>query len=152
MTASAPDLIATASVVIDAPASVVFDILTDPRQHTRIDGSGTVEGVVTGPERLVMGSEFGMQMKRGLGYKTTNRVLEYEENALIAWGQRGPHRWRYEIEPEGDKVRVTETWDATRATGLSKFIFGLSGQKGTQRSIEETLVKLKSAAEADARG
>ena len=151
---SAPDLIATASIVVEAPASVVFDILADPRQHIRIDGSGTVKGIVEGPERLTLGSEFGMNMKRGLGYRTTNTVVEYEQDALIAWKHRGAHRWRYEITPEGDPTegmyRVTETWDGTRYTGLAKAFFILMGLKGTQHSIEESLVRLKEAAESDA--
>ncbi|MFC6154729.1 SRPBCC family protein [Nocardioides yefusunii] len=150
-TAPAPDLVATASIVVDAPASVVFDILADPRQHARIDGSGTVDSVVTGPDRLSEGAQFGMQMKRGFGYKVTNTVVEFDENALIGWKHRGAHVWRYEIFPEGDKVRVTETWDGTANTGFAKFLFTLLGLKGTQKSIEETLVKLKAAAEADAK-
>ena len=32
----------SASTTIAAPAATVFDILADPRQHPRIDGSGTV--------------------------------------------------------------------------------------------------------------
>ena len=149
-TAPAPDLIASASIVIDAPASVVFAILADPRQHGRIDGSGTVQAVATGPERLSLGAQFGMQMKRGLGYTSTNTVHEFEEDALIAWGNRGQHRWRYEIVGEGDKVRVTETWDGSNYSGFPKFVLSLLGLKNTQKSIEETLVKLKAAAEADA--
>lgn len=150
MTAPAPDLIASASIVVDAPASVVFAILADPRQHGRIDGSGTVQAVASGPHRLSLGAQFGMEMKRGFGYTSSNTVHEFDEDALIAWGNRGKHLWRYEIVPEGEKVRVTETWDGTQYTGLPKFIFGLSGLKGTQKSIEETLVKLKAAAEDDA--
>jgi hypothetical protein len=148
--ASSKTLTASASILIDAPAPVVFAIVADPRQHQRIDGSGTVRDVVTGPERLTEGSEFGMQMKRGLGYRTSNRVVEFEEDALIAWSHVGAHVWRYEIVPEGDKVRVTETWDGTAYKGIGKLIFSLSGLKGTQRSIEQTLVRLRDAAEADA--
>lgn len=151
---SAPALIASASIVVEAPASVVFDILADPRQHTRVDGSSTVQGVVDGPQRLTLGSTFTTQVKRGLGYRTTNKVVEYEPDALIAWRHRGAHRWRWEIEPEGDpsegKVRVTETWDGTRYTGMAKAIFTLLGLRKTQESIEESLVLLKAAAENDA--
>lgn len=146
-------LIASASIVIDAPASVIFAILADPRQHSRIDGSGTIQSIATGPERLHLGAEFGVQMKRGLGYKTLNRVVEFEPDALISWKHRGAHRWRYELAPAGggqSGTRVTETWDGSRYTGLARWIFTLSGLKSTQRSIEQTLVKLKAAAEDDA--
>ena len=38
----------SASTTIDAPPADVFAILADPRQHARIDGSGTVRGSVSG--------------------------------------------------------------------------------------------------------
>ena len=43
------------SIVIDAPAETVFAILADPRQHARIDGSGSVRGLLKGPDRLQQG-------------------------------------------------------------------------------------------------
>ena len=52
------------SLTVQAPPAAVFAILADPRQHPRIDGSGTVQGTVSGPERLTLGSEFGMWEER----------------------------------------------------------------------------------------
>lgn len=144
------DLTTSASIIIDAPASVIFDILADPRQHHRIDGSGTVQAVTTGPDRLSKGAQFGMEMKRGLGYKVTNTVVEFEEDALIAWRHMGQHRWRYELTSEDGKTRVTETWDGTRYSGVPRLFFKLMSLKGTHRSIEETLFTLKAVAESDA--
>ncbi|HCB34333.1 MAG TPA: hypothetical protein DEP69_04015 [Acidimicrobiaceae bacterium] len=40
-----------------------------------------------------------MKMRFKLPYRTRNRVLEFDENRLIAWGHFGRHRWRYELEP-----------------------------------------------------
>ncbi len=147
---SAAALTASASILIDAPAATIFDILADPRQHSRIDGSGTVRSVTTGPARLTQGSKFGMQMKRGLGYRITNEVVEFDEGVLIAWKHLGAHRWRYELVPEDGSVRVTETWDGSRYGGVPRFFFRLIGLKNTQRAIEQTLVKLREAAESDA--
>ena len=49
---------------IAAPAGVIFDILADPSRHAEIDGSGTVRGAkLDDPERLKMGTKFGMKMK-----------------------------------------------------------------------------------------
>ena len=45
-------LVSSARVLVAAPPEVVFAILADPRQHSRIDGSGTVRGSVSGPEQL----------------------------------------------------------------------------------------------------
>lgn len=87
------------SVVVDAPVKRIFDLLADPARHSELDGSGTVRGAVFGPERLESGSEFGMDMRMmGLPYRMTNRVVEFEEDRLIAWKHVGSHRWRYELE------------------------------------------------------
>ena len=143
--------VVTARTSIDAPPATVFAILADPRQHPRIDGSGTVQGSISGPERLTLGSEFGMDMKMGAPYKIKNRVVEYEEDRLIAWRHAGLHRWRYELAPTpSGGTEVTETWDISRYPGLvARGFHAVFGAK-TQRAIEATLVKLKAAAEGDA--
>lgn len=141
----------SASAVIAAPPHVVFAILADPRQHPRIDGSGTVKGSASGPERLVLGSRFGMSMKQGASYKITNEVVEYDEDRLIAWRHLGLHRWRYELEPtNAGGTRVTESWDLTHYPRLVRPVMrALFGAK-TQRALEATLVRLGDAAEKDA--
>lgn len=141
----------SARTTIAAPPSTVFAILSDPRQHPRIDGSGTVRGSVSGPDRLVLGSEFGMDMKQGAPYKIKNRVVEYEADRLIAWRHMGKHRWRYELTPTADGgTDVTETWDLSHYNAIGRAaLSALFGTK-TQRALEATLVKLKDAAEADA--
>lgn len=141
----------TASITTSAPAEVVFAILTDPSQHPRIDGSGTVVAARPGgPQRLVLGSEFGMDMKMGAGYKIGNTVVEFEQDRLIAWRHMGLHRWRYELTPTADGgTEITETWDLSRYGPAAIGFNALLGKK-TQAAIEATLVKLKAAAEADA--
>lgn len=141
------------STTIAAPADVVFAIVADPRQHARIDGSGSVQGLVEGPERLSKGAEFGVSMKLfGLRYKIGNRVVEFEEDHLIAWRHFGGHRWRYEIEPAPDGgTLVTETFDYSHHGPLaSLFINGLGFPERNRRGIAATLTRLKDAAESDA--
>src|SRR5271168_4692588 len=81
---SAPRSISV-SKLIAAPASRIFDLLADPRQHVLLDGSGSVSSVKHAPRRLSLGSTFSMHMKMRLGYVTRNRVVEFEENRRIAW-------------------------------------------------------------------
>ncbi|MCZ7529723.1 MAG: SRPBCC family protein [Acidimicrobiia bacterium] len=102
---------------IRASPEEIFDVLADPRQHPAIDGSGSVRGVVSGPDRLEMGSKFGMSMKIGLPYRIKSTVVEFDENRRIAWAHFGKHRWRYELEPfdDGARTRVTETFDYSTA-------------------------------------
>lgn len=142
------------SITIDAAAGVVFDIVADPRQHVRIDGSGSVQELLVGPDRLSQGARFGARMKLlGLRYRITNRVVEFEEDRRIAWRHFGAHRWRYELEPLGDhQVRVTESFDYSRHPRLSAaLITTLRFPARNRRGIQETLVNLKAAAESDAK-
>lgn len=137
----------TRSVVVDAPAKRIFDLLADPARHTELDGSGTVRGTVFGPDRLESGSEFGMDMRMmGLPYRMTNRVVEFEEDRLIAWKHVGSHRWRYELqEVDPGRTLVTETFDYTRGQTLFYVLSGAPARNA--RGIEETLVRLKRVAE-----
>ncbi|MBW8172630.1 SRPBCC family protein [Ornithinimicrobium sp. Arc0846-15] len=149
----AADQIVSESMVINAPASTIFNIVADPRQHSRIDGSGTVQSVVIGPERLSRGAEFGAQMKMfGVPYKISNRVVEFEEGTLIAWRHFGGHRWRYELRPIGEnETVVTESFDYSRYKGLpAKIIEKANFPTKNRAGIVETLRKLKLAAEDDA--
>lgn len=145
------DLNESASTTIAAPAAVVFAILSDPRQHSRIDGSGTVRDSVSGPDRLVLGSRFGMKMKMGAPYRIQNKVVEFEQDALIAWRHMGLHRWRYELTPTADGgTAVTETWDLSHYNAVGRRVLhGLFGAR-TKKALARTMVKLKAAAEADA--
>jgi uncharacterized protein YndB with AHSA1/START domain len=141
----------TGSTMISAPPEVVFAILADPRQHARIDGSGTVRGVVDGPDRLALGSTFGMDMKIGARYRIRNRVVEFEDGRLIAWRHFGAHRWRYELEPVAGGTRVTETWDVSHCSGPVRVALRLVGYpRRHERGIARTLGNLRAAAERDA--
>jgi uncharacterized protein YndB with AHSA1/START domain len=131
-------------VVVHASAERVFDLLTDPAKHPLLDGSGTVlASHGSNPRRLELGSTFGMNMRLGVPYKITNRVVEYERNRLIAWRHFGGHRWRWELEPvDADTTRVTETFDWSRAPG--GVAYGVLGflDRNT-KGIEATLARLE---------
>ncbi len=141
------------SIDVDAPPAVVFAILADPRQHSRIDGSGSLGELLRGPERLSKGATFGMDMKMfGMPYKIRNTVVEFEEDRRIAWRHFGGHRWRYVLEPVGTGTRVTESFDYSRYATMPRLVIELLGfPKKNRAGIAATLVKLKAAAETDAR-
>jgi uncharacterized protein YndB with AHSA1/START domain len=151
-----PDLSRTVSgrTTIAAPPEVVFAILADPRQHPRIDGSGSVREVLTGPDHLSGGARFGVAMRLfGVPYRISNRVVEFEPDRVIAWRHFAGHRWRYEMELDtsGGTV-VTETFDYSRYGPASAAGLRLAGFPRRNRAgITATLVWLKDAAEADAR-
>ena len=116
--------------LIHTPAARVFGVLTDIDQHPLIDGSGMVKGRAKGPGPLVLDSRFTMGMAMsGFPYRTTNHVVEYAPDRLIAWETIGEifgkvvfggQRWRYELEPQGEDTLVRETydWGASKAANL----------------------------------
>jgi uncharacterized protein YndB with AHSA1/START domain len=144
----------SASTIVEAPPATVFAILADPRQHSRIDGSGTVGSVVDGPDRLTAeGDTFTVHMKMyGVPYTMKNRVVELEPDQRIAWRHVGPHRWRYELAPTDDGgTTVTESFDYSRYGRAGGKVLDLLGiPERNRRGIEQTLVRLKDAAESDA--
>lgn len=149
-----PSRLVRGRTTIAASPEVVFAIVADPRQHARIDGSGSVRELTVGPARLVKGSSFEVSMRLfGVPYRIRNHVVEFEQDRLIAWRHFGGHRWRYELEPVADVgTEVTETFDYSRygrlrAAGLRLARFPERNRSG----ITATLVRLKQAAEVDAR-
>ena len=127
------------TVTVPAAPSVLFALLTDPREHPGLDGSDTVRAVVDGPTQLELGSVFRMRMK---GYTTTNTVVEYERDVLIAWRHRGRHIWRWQLRAVPGGTEVTETFDyrgkrARRAVEL----IGVPARAAT--ALERTLSRLE---------
>jgi hypothetical protein len=139
---SDPSRIVSRSTIVPAPAQMIFDLLADPRRHSEIDGSGSVQSAqINAPERLSLNATFGMQMKIGLSYKITNTVVEFEETKTIAWRHFGGHIWRYILEPVDGGTKVTEQFDWNK----SKSPLVLKLRKSPQdnaKSIEKTLENL----------
>ena len=139
----------SARIVINAPAEKIFAVLSNPHRHKEIDGSATIQENISGPDKLILGSKFGMKMHLGIDYQIRNTVVEYKENELIAWRHLGRWIWRYELVNIGPQTtQVTETFDASRAPLIAKA--WLSFRKAypwTQKAVAKTLVRLKSTSE-----
>src|SRR3954469_15549392 len=144
----------SASITVKAPPEVVFAILADPRQHSRIDGSGSVGNVLRAPERMTgKGQTFTVRMKLfGVPYVIVNRVVEFDPDRLIAWRHFTANRWRYELTPMADGgTSVTETFDMSRADRVTTAVVRAAKfPERNQQGITGTLERLKQAAEADA--
>ncbi len=141
--------IKSARIVINAPAEKIFAILSNPHRHKEIDGSATIQENISGPDKLVLGSKFGMKMHLGIDYRIRNTVVEYKENELIAWRHLGRWVWRYELVNIGPQMtQVTETFDASRAPLIAKTWLSLrKAYPWTQKAVAKTLVRLKSTSE-----
>ena len=116
----------SASTIVDAAPEAVFDFLRRPANHAEVSGDHSVRGTTRGPEVLSLGDRFGMRMRVGLPYRIRSKVVEFEENRRIAWCHLGGHRWRWELEPEGEgRTRLTETFDMS--TSRMPFALRLAG-------------------------
>ena len=142
-------------LTVAAPPAVVFAILADPRQHNRIDGSGSVGSILAGPERITAkGQTFTVRMKLfGVPYVIRNRVVEFEADRRIAWRHFTANRWRYELTPTaGGGTQVTETFDMSRADAVTTAVVRAAKfPERNREGIAGTLERLRKAAEADAR-
>ena len=141
--------IKSASIIINAPVSKIFDVIANPQMHPIIDGSNSVRSVIKGPARLTLGSKFGMNMEIGVRYRITNTVVEFEENKLIAWRHLGRWIWRYELkEISATQTVVIESFDGTK-TPLNLWLKVRKAYPYTQKAVAKTLVRLKEYCEAN---
>jgi len=139
--------------VINSEAGEIFALIADAGKHPSFDGSGTVQHATKDSIPLSKGSKFGMAMRWGLPYRTTNTVIEFEQDRLIAWqttmlgGLVGGRIWRYELSPTDGGTLVRETWDISRdrqrawlkASGMAKQT--AQGMRKTLERITELLEK-----------
>jgi hypothetical protein len=142
----------TVERVVPAPPKVIFDILADVSRHHLIDGSGMLQGASeAAPQRLALGMTFGMGMKLLVSYSTVNRVVEFEDDRLIAWKTGPPglmgklvagRVWRYELTPVDGGTQVRESWDITADHQRVLLKLGDIYSGKTRRDMERTLDRL----------
>lgn len=140
--------------VINAPAGAIFALVADAGKHASFDGSGTVQGSKQESVPLSKGSKFGMSMRLGLPYRTTNTVVEFEQDRRIAWqttmlgGLVGGRIWRYELSPADGGTLVRETWDVSqdkqrwwlKSSGMPK-----QAEKGMTATLERIAEQVEKA-------
>ena len=139
---------------IDASAKDVFDFLTLPANHARLDGSDMVRADEKGQHIQKVGDVFTMNMHAehmGGDYQTDNHVNAYDENKMVGW-QTAPAgtepkgwEWLYTLESDGsDSTVVTLTYDWSKVEDpelLKKNLFPLISEE----QMEQSLANLASA-------
>ncbi len=138
--------------VIPASPEAIFDVIADASRHPEIDGSGTVKGAKDGnPQRLELGSTFGMSMRQGISYPMVSTVIEFDKDKRLAWQSVPPgflgkflggRIWRYELEPAGDGTLVRESWDISQDHQRSFLKKGKLAET-TRSNMEKTLERLE---------
>jgi uncharacterized protein YndB with AHSA1/START domain len=138
--------------VIPAQPEAIFDVIADASRHPEIDGSGTVKGAKDGnPQRLELGSTFGMSMRQGISYPMVSTVIEFEKDKRLAWQSVPPgflgklfggRIWRYELEPADGGTLVRESWDVSRDHQRSFLKMGKMAET-TRSNMEKTLERIE---------
>lgn len=148
----------TVSRTIDAPAKDVFTVLSNPRRHQELDGSGFIRPGQNADRITANGQVFTMNMEgdhMGGEYQTDNHVVGYDENRLLAWkttpaGTEPPGwQWIWELlAVDADTTEVTHTYDWSAVTDkelLRKNLFPLVSTE----QLEGSLARLAEAVAAD---
>ena len=138
----------TVQRTIDAPASEIFDVLSNPKRHVALDGSGFVRSDEKAERIQHVGDVFRMNMAgdhMGGEYQTDNTVSGYSHNALLAWktapADTDPPGWEWlwQLEPTGPgstQVSLTYDWSAvTDQAILSKVSFPLVSKDQLEDSL-----------------
>ena len=138
-----------ARIIINAPASKIFDLLANPSSHRLFDGSGTIQNSISGPERLFLGAQFSMDMKIKIPYRIKNTVVAFEENKKIAWCHLMKWTWCYELTDLGNgATQVTESFDASAIPGYAKRWLKITGSMAhNPKWMAKSLVALKAICE-----
>jgi hypothetical protein len=136
------------TVEVHASAAELFALVSDPRRHHELDGSGTVGDTINGPDHLSPGARFSTKMRvLGLPYHLTSTVTAVKPDALVEWSHPAGHHWRWEFTAvSATLTRVTETFDY-RDTGPLKDRLRFYQRTGLVKrniaGIEATLTKLR---------
>lgn len=144
----------TVQRTIDASAADIFNVLSNPKRHLELDGSGFIRSDVNTNRIQQVGDVFTMNMEgdhMGGEYQTDNHVTGYAKNQLLAWlttpAGTEPFGWEWvwELEPHGpDSTLVTLTYDWSKVTDkelLQKVKFPLI----SENQLEDSLGRLAAA-------
>jgi hypothetical protein len=151
-----------ASRRIEAPATLIFEILANPQRHADFDGSHMLRGPGLDSPIVAVGDIFTMKMHRlGRDYLMINHVVEFESDRRIFWepapgdletaggdaskvGVPAGYRWGYTLDPDGENATVvTETFDCGRVSDLLREDGGwINGTSSVLESMTASLKRL----------
>ncbi|MDN5895240.1 MAG: SRPBCC domain-containing protein [Nocardioides sp.] len=139
---------------VNATSDAVFEVLTNPENHARLDGSGFVRSDEKSDRIESVGDMFTMNMSgdhMNGDYQSDNHVTGFETNKLVSWktapaGTEPPGwEWVWELISEGSEttlVRLTYDWSkVTDPDILKKISFPLIHED----QLKDSLVRLDEA-------
>ena len=147
------------SIVINAPAHVVYDLVADPMRMADWSPECVRCRWIGGATQPTVGARFRGTSRNGRRrWTTTSTIAEMRPGELFAWevtyfGQPVA-RWEYRIESHAEGVALVESVDDRRGPllrAVSPFITGSPDRaKRNADTMESTLQAVKTAAEAAA--
>lgn len=148
-----PDL--TETIVVAAPASVLYDLVSDlPRMG---EWSPECTGVTwnSGTPGPAVGARFVGRNRSGVArWMTQGRVLEADPGRRftfeIFFGQLQVALWSYQFTVTDGNCQVTESWTDRRPRALRFAMNKVFGDRAkiNERGMRTTLERLKAAAES----
>ena len=146
------DVITAQTVVHGASAEEIYALISNPRRHHELDGSGTVRRQVKGPEHPGVGEKTTQHMRMfGIPYRMTSTVTRAEPGRAFAWRMPTGHLWSWEILPasvtgageghghEGAGLIIRETFDASQARLFGRALPAQRGLHPQPRGHREVL-------------
>ena len=148
------------SKTVDASPEAVFAVLSAPSRHQQFDSADMLRGTDTAAINGA-GDEFVMKMNNNtLGdYEMRNVVTEFEPNRKITWApslhpldgytdkvgglQATGHTYSWELLPDGDGTKVTQTYDWS---GVTDQAFVKTFPLLSQEQLSDSIDKLVQAA------
>jgi uncharacterized protein YndB with AHSA1/START domain len=141
--------VVTASREIDAPASIIFELIADPARQPQWDGNDNLAEAAGGQRIRAAGEVFTMTLTSGSVRQ--NHVVEFDEGRRIAWRPAEPghappgHLWRWELEPVGaSRTRVVHTYDWTQLADETRLA---RARATTPDKLHASLARLAAIAE-----
>lgn len=138
----------TATRMIDASTTDVFDVLSNPERHPELDGSGMVRSDEKSDRVTATGQVFRMNMHHpDTGdYQTDNHVTGYDQNALLAWqtsavdAEPAGWEWVWRLDAvDAGTTAVTVTYDWSKVDDpavLKRVRFPVVPQDALEHTLE----------------
>lgn len=145
------------SIVIRAPAQVVYDLVEDPMRMADWSPECVRCRWIGGASQATVGARFrGTSRNGGRRWTTTSTIVDMRPAEVFAWEvtyfRQPVARWEYRIELHPDGVQLVESVEDRRGTllrALSPLITGSPDRaKRNAATMESTLQAVKAAAEA----
>jgi len=138
-------------VTIAAPASKVFDYVSDMTKHGEWGEHG-LQVTADGSGPVAVGSTYSTVAKQFGTQKEKSTVTDYNPGSLFGWDSTGAlgtvHHW-FQLSEEGGSTKLTKGFDLKKGSFVSK-LFGFRIKKQAPHDLSRDLERIKAKVEGSA--